>query len=179
MKEKIIISGFGGQGVLTAGLILAEAAVLQGLEATFIPSYGAEMRGGTANCNVKIQTEKIATPVIERPNNLIALNEPSIDKFLPKMTEDAFILLNGDRIKKKFEKGNRIVKQAEMDTLANEQIHDLRAVNMIALGIFIHHKPILKPEMVKQAIQEKFQSKGSKVVDMNIKAFDFGLGLRI
>lgn len=179
MIEQIIIAGFGGQGVLTTGLILAEAAVLQGLEATFIPSYGAEMRGGTANCNVKIQTDKITTPIVEHPNNLIALNEPSVDKFMPMLTPDAFILLNSDRIKKKIEKGNHIVKTTEIDTLAHEQLHDLRTANMIAMGIYIHAKPFLRTDVVKQAIEEKFQAKGARVVEMNIRAFDFGYSLKL
>lgn len=179
MTENIIVAGFGGQGVLTAGLILAEAAVLQGLEATFIPSYGAEMRGGTANCNVRIQKEKITTPIIDYPNTLIALNEPSIGKFLPRLTDDAWILINQDRVRNKFDQGNKIVKRAELDTLSYEQLHDLRTVNMIALGIYVHNKPYLKADMVIAAITEKFRSKGQKVVDMNVKAFNFGLSLRV
>ena len=177
MTEKIIIAGFGGQGVLTTGLIMAEAAVHQGLEATFIPSYGAEMRGGTANCNVVITKRRIANPVVEHPDILVALNEPSLNKFLPSLKKGGFLLINSDRMKKPFESGDYDVHSVALDSLAFSELKDVRAANMIALGVYLDKHELLQVDFVKKAIESKFGNKGQKIVEMNYKAVDFGMSL--
>jgi len=177
MMERIIVAGFGGQGVLSAGLILAEGAVLQGLEATFIPAYGAEMRGGTANCNVIIGDHKIANPIIYHANSLIGLNGPSVHKFLPRVKEDGLIIANGDRLPDAPEVNDRTFIKADLDTMANDVIGDSRSVNMLALGIFLKKQPIVSADKVKEAIEAKFSRKGKAVVELNIRALDKGMEL--
>ena len=107
MTMKIILSGFGGQGVLSAGLLLAEAAMEEGWHSTFFPSYGAEMRGGTANCHVIISDTNIASPVVTEADVLIALNKPSFDKFLPAVKEGGTIIVNSSIIKEKLDELKR------------------------------------------------------------------------
>ncbi len=98
MKHEIIIAGFGGQGVLTAGLVLAYAAVDQGLNATWLPSYGPEMRGGTANCHVIISDEEIGSPIVSSPDILITFNKPSLDKFLPRLKPEGILIYDSSTI---------------------------------------------------------------------------------
>jgi 2-oxoglutarate ferredoxin oxidoreductase subunit gamma len=178
MKEEVIISGFGGQGIISAGLMLAEAAVLEGLQATFFPSYGAEMRGGTANCHVIISDKKIASPIVAMADTLIALNEPSIEKFLPMVKENGYVIVNSSVVKKDFDFGKRRVIKAEFEDIAFEKLGNSKMANVITLGLYIKAKNLsLKIDEIKEAIKLKFGKKGEKIVNLNFQALELGVNL--
>lgn len=136
MQNEIIIAGFGGQGVLLAGTLIAQAAIEQGLYTTWFPSYGAEMRGGTANSTVIVSNEEIGSPLAFRPNALIALNEPSLDKFMPKMIEESIIIANSSMIS---EKNEYKIKPyfIPVTDIADKEIKNVRTANFVAAGALI------------------------------------------
>ncbi len=174
MTQKIIISGFGGQGVLSAGLLIAESAVEEGWNATFFPSYGAEMRGGTANCHVIISDSEIASPIIKSADTLIALNSPSVDKFLPLLKKDGLLLVNSSVVSGNLDAGARKVVELPLDSLALEKLGNSKSANVIIIGAFAKLTNVLKPEKIKSAIEKKFASKGGKIIDMNLRALELG-----
>jgi len=177
MKEKIIFSGFGGQGILSAGLMIAESALRCGYESTFFPSYGAEIRGGTANCSVIISDSKIFSPVIDQADTLIAFNEPSITRFLGKVKDDGLVLVNSSTVKKQFDYGKRNVIKIPFDNLAIEKLGKAKFANVIVLGVFLHVKQLLKPEDMKKSIRELFEKKGEEIIALNFRAFEIGYSI--
>ncbi|MFN3660141.1 MAG: 2-oxoacid:acceptor oxidoreductase family protein [Brevinematales bacterium] len=175
MKEQVIISGFGGQGVLSAGFLLAEAAMHAGLEVTYYPSYGAEMRGGAANCHVVISDQEIYSPVISVADTLIALSQQAFEKFSSLVRGGGTILAD---------KGVRLMDVvAEIIALPFEEvtlkeIGNIRVLNTVVLGTYAAlHKSWLKKEWLVDALTHKFISKGQKVVDLNVKALERGYTL--
>lgn len=136
MQNEIIIAGFGGQGVLLAGTLLAQAAIEQGLHTTWFPSYGAEMRGGTANSTVVVSTDEIGSPLAFNPNALIALNEPSLNKFMPRMIEGSVIIANSSIISPEKEFKIKPVFVPVTD-IADKEIKNVRTANLVAVGALI------------------------------------------
>jgi 2-oxoglutarate ferredoxin oxidoreductase subunit gamma len=136
MQIEIIVSGFGGQGVLLAGLLLAEAAMKEGLYTTWFPSYGAEMRGGTANSTVIVSSDEIGSPLVSNPNALIALNETSFNKFMPKVVNEAIIIANSSAISKDKQCGIKPYFVPVTD-IANKKIGNMKSLNMVAVGALI------------------------------------------
>jgi 2-oxoglutarate ferredoxin oxidoreductase subunit gamma len=136
MQNEIIIAGFGGQGVLLAGTLLAQAAIEQNLHTTWFPSYGAEMRGGTANSTVVVSTDEIGSPLAFNPNALIALNEPSLNKFMPRMTEGAVIIANSSIIPSDKEYKIKPVFVPVTD-IADKEIKNVKTANLAAAGALI------------------------------------------
>jgi 2-oxoglutarate ferredoxin oxidoreductase subunit gamma len=136
MQNEIIFAGFGGQGVLLAGTLMAQAAIEQGLYTTWFPSYGAEMRGGTANSTVVVSTEEIGSPLAFNPNALVALNEPSLNKFLPRMTDDAVIIANSSMISP--DKEYRVKPFfVPVTDIADKEIKNVKTANIVAVGALI------------------------------------------
>ncbi len=175
MTSRIILSGFGGQGVLSAGTMIGEAGMAQGLKSTFYPSYGAEMRGGTANCHVILSDGPIASPVISsNADILIALNKPSLDKFLPRTKEDGLVLLNTSVVREAVDTGKRTVIRMPVEELALEKIGNPRMANVILLGALAKATGLLKLDELKKSIAEKFKKKGDQVVQLNWKALELG-----
>lgn len=140
MTEEIIIAGFGGQGVLLAGKLLAIAAMREGKNVSHIPSYGAEMRGGTANCSVVISDEEIASPAIERPTSVIVLNEPSLKKFESRVVPGGVLLVNSSLIN--YEPARDDIEYISMPftDMAREKGSE-KSANMAAIGRLIKEKP--------------------------------------
>jgi 2-oxoglutarate ferredoxin oxidoreductase subunit gamma len=136
MYNQIIIAGFGGQGVLLSGILIAQAAMELGLNTTWFPSYGAEMRGGTANSTVVISDDEIGSPLVFKPNALIALNELSLDKFIYKMSDEAVIVANSSIIpqRKKCKVSPYFIPASY---IADKEINNLKTANMVALGALI------------------------------------------
>ena len=162
MIQKIILSGFGGQGVLSAGLMLAEAAMLGGLSSTYFPAYGAEMRGGTANCSVVIS------------DNAIALNKPALEKFSPRVKDGGVIIYNSSLIKEKYESPNVKAIAVPAEDLALEKFNNPKIANVIILGAFIKQTGTIKMEKLKESIKEKFNKKGEKIIQLNYLALELG-----
>ena len=119
--EEIIIAGFGGQGIISAGKLLAQTAMIAGHQVTYMPSYGAEVRGGTANCMVVVSNEPIANPVVTMPNALISMNKASLTKFGPRIKPDGLLIMNSSRVDEKPELDETIeIVALPIDDLAAE-----------------------------------------------------------
>lgn len=169
---EIISAGFGGQGVLTAGLILAKVSMDNGKNVTWIPSYGSEMRGGTANCNVKVSDNEIASPFVKKIDVLIAMNGPAIDKFESSMKEGGTIIVNSSMIKdRKFREDLNIV-----EVPANDIARDLnnpRGANIAILGGLVKVTNVLEKDAFADGIDKFFADKG-KVNELNRLCFEKG-----
>lgn len=169
---EVISAGFGGQGVLTAGLILAKIAMDNGKNVTWIPSYGSEMRGGTANCGVKISENDIASPFVKNIDVLIAMNAPSIDKFEKMIKPGGTLIVNSSMVKgREYREDINVV-----EVPANDIAHDAnnpRGVNIAILGAFIKATNILDKETFAKGIENFFADKG-KVNPANEICFEMG-----
>ncbi|HEY6009474.1 MAG TPA: 2-oxoacid:acceptor oxidoreductase family protein, partial [Geobacteraceae bacterium] len=133
MNHAVIMAGFGGQGILMIGNLLSIGALREGLNVTFFPSYGVEMRGGTANCTVTISNREVGSPVTSRPHGLIAMNEPSVAKFGPRILAGGFLLVNTSMGGESFEREDLKILRLP----CNEEARDLgdgRLASMVALG---------------------------------------------
>lgn len=172
MEEKIIIAGFGGQGVLSLGQFIAYAAIADGKEVTWLPSYGPEMRGGTSNCSVVISDTQVASPVITAPDCLIAMNKPSLSKFQGKVKKGGLILINSSLITEKVERNDVKVIYVDAAALATEA-GNAKTANIVMLGVYIRQSGLFEKDLVKKTIEEKFSEK-PKVIPANLKALDLG-----
>lgn len=174
MKEtSIIISGFGGQGTLFAGQVLAYAAMDNSFEVTWIPSYGPEMRGGTAHCTVIISEEAIGSPLVRRPNVVLALNLPSLDKYEPVILPGGVLIGNASLTNRKVERDGITSLLIPANEIA-EEIGMARLANMVMVGAMIPLKPILTLEMVKDSLDEHIPERHRKTLKMNFEAIKRG-----
>ena len=173
-QEEIFIAGSGGQGVLSAGKILAQTAIQENKYAIFYPSYGAEIRGGTTNCTVIISDTEIFSPVIEKFKNMIILNAPSLNKFLNKLSEDGLLIINSSlcEINQKTLKNIKLLEIPA--TEISLKLGDVRCANIFMLGFYIGIKKILTESNIIQTITNFFE-KNKKLVELNIIAFKEGI----
>jgi len=175
--NEIIIAGFGGQGVLLAGTILAQSAMEEGLNTTWFPSYGAEMRGGTANSTVIISDDEIGSPIAFNPSGLIALNALSLDKFLPRMSDNAVIIANSSIINKVDYKNKNIIF-IPISEIADKEIGNIKAANMVAVGALVKALNVPALENVLNAVKTAFAKKAG-LAELNIKAVKAGYDYKI
>lgn len=174
MEHSIIFAGFGGQGVILAGKILAQAGMNHGLEVTWLPSYGPEMRGGTANCTIVLSTEPVGSPIVDEPTALVALNGPSLDKFEPILVRGGVAIVNESLIDRKVERDDLVPHYLRMNRIARDA-GNARAINMAALGALTKALDAVPIAAVKGAMREMLESGGkSKFVPVNEKALDAG-----
>lgn len=172
--QEVFIAGFGGQGVLAAGVVLATAGMKADLHTTWIPSYGAQQRGGTANCSVKISEHEVGSPFIDSPDILLVLNEPSLDKFEQTVKPGGYIFVNSSLVSKEVERDDVTVVTVEATNLATE-LGNVRVANIIMLGALLGKVPIVSVERAAEALAEFFKDKSEKVIDLNIKALQKGI----
>jgi len=170
---EVLMAGFGGQGMLLAGKILAHAAMDDGLEVSWLPSYGPEMRGGTANVTVCLSPEPIGSPLVTTPAGLVAMNRPSLDKFAPKVKPGGVILYNATLIEGGFERADCRVHAIESRALA-EQSGTVRAANFVMLGAWVAASGAIDPASIERAIAEEFDGPKRKFVPANVAAFRAG-----
>ena len=174
MKREIIIAGFGGQGVMSVGKTLVEAGMEEGLEVSSVPSYGPEMRGGTANCAVILSPQTIGSPIVSNPTELIAMNEPSLAKFVDSVQPGGFIFLNGmDIHPEKVPEGVKVIHVPCGEIAA--RLGNPKVANMVMLGAYIGATDALKADTLRAMIRLKFTGPKAKLVDLNLKALDEGL----
>ncbi len=174
MERSVIIAGFGGQGVILAGKILAHAGMNHGLEVTWLPSYGPEMRGGTANCTVVLSDEIVGSPIIDEPSALIAMNLPSLDKFEPVVASGGAVIVNSSLIERKAERDNIAARYVPVNDLASV-VGNARTINMIALGAYVKATGAVPLETVQAAMTQMLEESGKgKLVDVNRKALEEG-----
>ena len=172
--EEIIISGFGGQGIMLTGKLLAQTAMKAGKEVTYMPAYGAEVRGGTANCMVIIAENEIACPLVGKPDSLIVLNKASLKKFAPRLKNGGLLILNSSLIDVDPELDDSIeVVSVPADELAAE-LGSPRSTNMVALGAYLQKRGYLTPDWAAQALPDVLASRYHKTLPVNIKALHKG-----
>jgi 2-oxoglutarate ferredoxin oxidoreductase subunit gamma len=169
MHTDIIISGFGGQGVLFAGQLLAYAGMDQKLEVTWFPSYGPEMRGGTANCTVIMSDEEIGSPMVRYPEVVIALNLPSLDKYEGLVKPDGLLVLNSSIILRKVVRKDLRVVRVPGNEIA-EKIGDKRLINMVMLGALLGNNPIFPLQILEKALEEHLPKRYHHLLPMNNQA---------
>jgi 2-oxoglutarate ferredoxin oxidoreductase subunit gamma len=173
---KIVIGGFGGQGVVSAGTILAQAVMAEGRFVTQMISYGAEMRGGTANTTVVISDSPIASPVIEKPDLAVVLNGPALDKFEERIVGGGLVVVNTSLADRSVRRDDLEVVEVTATETAN-RLGNMRVANIVALGALVGQTGIVKPASVEGAIEELFSQKKPGLVEINKKALAEGVGV--
>lgn len=165
------VAGFGGQGVLLLGEVLAEAGLDAGLEVSWLPSYGPEMRSGTSNCHVRLSKESIDSPLVVHPDVLVAMNEPSLHKFYDTVRPGGWVLYNGDSLPEGCRRSDVHVLALPFTHLADD-LGDARAQNMIMLGALLEATGILTQESVDEALRRLVKS--AKWVELDDRAIARG-----
>lgn len=173
MQTEIVLAGFGGQGILFAGQLLAYTALDAGCEVTWIPSYGPEMRGGTANCTVIISDEEIGAPTVRNPRAALTLNLPSFDKYEPLVSPGGVLIANSSLI-------NRDSVRTDIRTLmipANEIAEGLgekRLTNMVMLGALLEMLPVMDVAQIMASLEKHLPSRHKHLLPLNAEALDRG-----
>jgi 2-oxoglutarate ferredoxin oxidoreductase subunit gamma len=174
MERSVVIAGFGGQGVILAGKILAQAGMNHGLEVTWLPSYGPEMRGGTANCTVILSDTAIGSPIVDEPTAVIALNLPSLDKFEPTVAKKGVLLINRSLIARDVTRKDITAHAIPINEIA-ARVGNSRTVNMVALGAYVKATGAVPLDVVKQTMAAAMRDGGKeKLIAVNEKALDEG-----
>ena len=174
MTEEIIIAGFGGQGVLSMGKILAYSAIMQDKEVSWMPSYGPEMRGGTANVTVILSDERISSPIISKFDTAIILNQQSLDKFEKSVKPHGMLIYDGNGISRHPERRDINIYRIDAASEAAE-MGSAKTFNMIVLGGYLKVKPLVELENVKKGIAESLPKRHHSLIPMNEKAVRRGM----
>ena len=172
MQSEVQFAGFGGQGIMLMGQILAQAAMEEGLEVVWIPSYGPEMRGGTAYCTVVAGDRSIGSPIIRNPQHLVAMNRPSLEKFAPAVRPGGVIFINGSIISIDAGRDDVDVLRVPILEIAKE-LGNLKAANMVALAAFVARSKIINFDTLVTAVKLKFAKKKG-LMPLNMKALEAG-----
>ena len=172
--QRILVAGFGGQGIVSMGKMLAYAGLKENKYVASLPSYGPEMRGGTANCSTIISEREIASPFIPHPDTLIAMNQASLDKFSKLVLDDGIIIVNSSLVKVNSDvmAEKRVVK-IPADNIAVE-LGNLKVANMVALGAFVRETAEIKLDSLKDALEKILPPRRHNLISINIKALERG-----
>lgn len=174
MKKEIIISGFGGQGVLSMGKILAYSGLMEDKEVTWMPAYGPEQRGGTANVTVIVSDDRISSPILSHYDIAIVLNQPSLDKFLPKVKPGGILIYDAYGIIGKPERDDIEIYQINaMDKAA--EMKNSKVFNMIVLGGLLKVCPIVSTEGMNKALHKTLPERHHKLIPLNMEALNVGM----
>lgn len=173
MTEEIIIAGFGGQGVLSMGKILAYSGIMQNKEVSWMPSYGPEMRGGTSNVTVIISDERISSPVLSVFDTAIILNQQSMDKFEKSVKPGGMLIYDPNGITRHPERKDINIYQIAATDKATE-IGISKLFNMIVLGGFLKYKPIIQEEFMRKGLEKSLPERHHKLIPENLKAIAIG-----
>jgi 2-oxoglutarate ferredoxin oxidoreductase subunit gamma len=159
-------SGFGGQGIMLLGQVVAYAGMLEGKEVTFLPSYGPEMRGGTANCTVILSEEPISCPIVDKASILVAMNLPSLLKFENQVVAGGHIFINSSMIKQKVKRHDLMVHEVDATEIA-KSIGNERTANMVMLGSINNLLGIVQKESLETALAKVFGESKTRLIDIN------------
>ena len=173
MEERLIFSGFGGQGLLTAGRLLAACAMAEGRHVTFFPSYGAEVRGGTAHCHVIIRDEPIASPLVEESTALLIMNALSMERFLPTLGPGGLMVLNASMAQAPVKSDGVELLTLHATELAAD-IGSRQVANMILLAALNEVKRLVKPERLLGTLAESLTGRKERFIPLNEKAIEVG-----
>ena len=171
MLEQLLMAGSGGQGIVLIGRILASASVKSIPHLTFLPAYGAEVRGGTSNCQVILSSREIASPVAEKFDSMIIMSQESADKFLPRKRGKCLTLINSSLCRVTGRTGGVAIGATE---LAGE-LGDVCAANFIMLGAYLARKPVVQPASVEECTRMVLAGRNKSLIDLNIRVFRVGL----
>jgi len=174
MLEHVIIAGFGGQGILFAGQVLAYAGLFDGREVVWMPSYGPEMRGGTANCTVVISSHRIRSPLVPNPLGVIAMNRPSFDRFEPAVRPGGVLVVNSSLIEAKSARADIRVFEAPANRVAGE-LGNEKVANLVALGAYVAATKVVTTEAILKGIDKMVPPERSSLRAINVAAFQRGL----
>ncbi len=174
MKEEVIIAGFGGQGVLSMGKILAYSGVMQNQEVSWMPSYGPEMRGGTANVTVIVSDDRISSPIIHEYDTAIILNQQSLDKFESTVKPGGILLFDPNGIINPPTRKDITVYSIEGAAEA-AKLGNPKTFNMIVLGAYLKIKPIIQTENVEKGLEKSLPKRHHKLIPMNLEAVKVGM----
>ena len=176
MKTEIIIAGFGGQGVLSMGKILAYSGLLENKEVTWMPAYGPEQRGGTANVTVIVSDERISSPILSKYDVAIVLNQPSLDKFMPKLKPGGILIYDGFGIVNPPQRDDiRIYRVDAMDKAA--EMKNAKVFNMIVLGALLKVCPIVSTDGLQKALYKTLPERHHGLTPLNMQAVEEGMKL--
>ncbi|KUO51131.1 MAG: 2-oxoacid:ferredoxin oxidoreductase subunit gamma [Desulfitibacter sp. BRH_c19] len=176
MLHEIIIAGFGGQGVMSMGQLLTYAGMLEGKHVSYIPSYGPEMRGGTANCTVVISDDEIGSPIVTEPNCVIVMNLPSLTKFEPALVPKGVLLVNSSMIKEEYLRRDIKGYQVAANELAGELGND-KVANMVMLGAFLKATAAVSPKAVIESLKKVLSKRRHNLIPLNKKALELGASI--
>ena len=174
MKKKLFFAGAGGQGALAIGQMIAKAAMDEGLAVTWLPSYGPEMRGGTANCTVVVSDRPISCPLINDADVLVVMNLPSLTKFQSMVVPGGTLFINSSLVPEKAKRDDIRVRYVPANDDAMALGND-KAANMVMLGAIIRETGIVEPDTVREEIRHMFSGRKEKFLPMNLSAFDLYL----
>jgi 2-oxoglutarate ferredoxin oxidoreductase subunit gamma len=174
MTEEIIIAGFGGQGVLSMGKIMAYSGVMEDMEVSWMPSYGPEMRGGTANVIVILSSQRISSPIIKSFDTAIILNQQSLDKFESAIKPGGVLIYDGNGITRHPERENITVYRIDATEEA-ARMKSQKTFNMIVMGGFLKVKPVIKIESVIQGLKKSLPERYHHLIPENEKALERGM----
>ena len=177
MLQEMIFAGFGGQGVLSMGSILAYAAMKEGKDVTWYPSYGPEMRGGTANCTVNISDQPISSPVVNEYDLSIVLNLPSLKKFEPKTKKGGILIWENTIIKQKPERDDIRIYGIPAIEKASNELKNVKVMNMIMLGALVTLNQIVKIDSLMKALEDTLPERYHHLLPLNQKALELGMSL--
>jgi 2-oxoglutarate ferredoxin oxidoreductase subunit gamma len=163
------MAGFGGQGLMFIGKLLAQAGMEESFNVTYFPSYGAEVRGGTANCHVVLSTDEISSPTVETADSLLVMNEPSLDKFETMLSADGLLVANSTMIGRKSARRCVFVPASQLAS----DLGDVRVANLVMLGAYQRLKEILSEESLLGCLRRSLEGKGN-LYELNRRAFEEG-----
>ncbi len=170
---EIIIAGFGGQGVLVLGQLIAYAGMLEDQAVSWFPSYGPEQRGGTCNCSVVVSDTEVGSPIVSQPDTAIVMNLPSFSRFEPTVTANGLLLYNSTLITKKPERTDIRIIAVPANEIADE-LGNPRVANMVVLGSFIEATNIVKIETIHQSLEKVLSKRHHHLIPLNMQALERG-----
>jgi 2-oxoglutarate ferredoxin oxidoreductase subunit gamma len=176
MYQGVIMSGFGGQGVISGGVLLAYSGMVDGKNVTFFPAYGAEMRGGTANCSVVISSEEVASPVVAYPDSLLVMNEPSLTRFESVVRSGGVLFLNTSLVASRSKRTDIKTIEVPANEIA-EKLGNIKCANMVMLGAFAQKSGAISLEALRKSLPKVYPRASQKIIDMNSKAIQEGADL--
>jgi 2-oxoglutarate ferredoxin oxidoreductase subunit gamma len=176
VKEEVIMAGFGGQGVMSIGKLLSYAGMKEDREVSWMPSYGPEMRGGTANCTVIVSDKKIPSPLSSKPDSIIIMNLPSLDKFEPQVKSGGTIFVNSSLISRDVERDDVNIVKIPANEIAND-LGNNKIANMAMLGAYVAEKGIVDLETVKESLKNVLPERWHSLIPLNEKALTKGYEL--
>ncbi len=172
-EQQVIIAGFGGQGVMSMGQLLTYAGMLEDKNVSWLPSYGPEMRGGTANCNVIVSDNTVGSPLVTEANTAIVMNLPSLDKFEGRVVKDGILLINSSLIEKKASRTDIRAYEIPANEIANE-LGNIRIANMVMLGAYLELTQIVSKESIIESLKKVLGPSKEKFIPVNEKALEMG-----